>query len=227
MLYFLVYNDNTHTKHIDKLLQSVKTYGPEFNVIVFNKTDMDPEFVNTHKRILECSRGGGYWLWKPYIIHETLQRVNTGDTVFYLDSSYYFIEPFADLYANVKDMLVWKNKPNEEVWLMKNWCKMHVIQKYQMGYKVFGDNAEDCWAGALVLKKTKNTMNYVREWLNMCCTYEDITDSLSKIDNTSFFREHRHDQSLLSIVIHKYGIHMRTFGKKYLQNARRPFTVTG
>ena len=57
----------------------------------------------------------------------------------------------------------------------------------------------------------------------MCCIYEDITDSESKIENSNLFREHRHDQSLLSIIIHKYNIQMQFFEKKYLQNVRSPF----
>ena len=92
-----------------------------------------------------------------------------------------------------------------------------------MFYKVFNENAEDCWGGALILKKTENTIRYIQEWLDMCCIYEDITDSESKIENNNLFREHRHDQSLLSIILHKYNIQMKFFEKKYLQNVRVPF----
>jgi len=122
------------------------------------------------------------------------------------------------------DLLVWKNKPNEPVWYMKNWCKMDVINKYNMFHKVFRENAEDCWGGALVVKKTENTINYIQEWLDMCCVYKDITDTESKTKNSNLFREHRHDQSLLSIVIHKYDIKLQFFEKKYLQNVRSFFT---
>ena len=36
MLYFLVYDDNTHNCYLEKLLQSVKIYGEEFNIIVLH-----------------------------------------------------------------------------------------------------------------------------------------------------------------------------------------------
>jgi hypothetical protein len=226
MLYFLVYNDNTHIHYLTPLLQSVKEYGKEFEIIVFNKTDIDPDFVEKYKSILSNQRGGGYWLWKPYIINETLKKMNEEDIVFYLDLKYYFIEDFTDLYSNYMknhDILAWKNKPNEPVWYMKNWCKMHVIYKYNMMDKVFNENAEDAWGGALIVKKTVNTVKYMKEWLDMCCIYEDITDTPSKIENSSMFSDHRHDQSLLSIVLHKYNIQMQVFEKKYLQNVRVPF----
>ena len=117
------------------------------------------------------------------------------------------------------------NKPNEPTFYMKNWYKMDVIHKYNMYDKVFNKNAEDCWGGALIIKKTENTMNYMQEWLDMCCIYENITDSPSLIKNHKAFNEHRHDQSLLSIVLHKYNIKMQFFEKKYLQNSRVPFRI--
>jgi hypothetical protein len=226
MLYFLVYNDNTHNHYLDKLLKSVEMYGTEFKIIIFNKNDIDHDFCEKNRSILNCNRGGGYWLWKPYIINETLKKINYNDIIFYIDSKYYFIEKFTTLYVDYmknNDLLVWKNKPNDRIWYMKNWCKMDVIYKYNMFDKIFNKNAEDCWAGALVLKKTENTIKYIKEWLDMCCVYEDITDTTSKIKNARIFNEHRHDQSLLSIVLHKYNIETQFFEKKYLQNVRDPF----
>jgi len=226
MFYFLVYNDNTHNVYLNKLIQSVKLHGAEFEVIVFDKGSIENEFIEKNKSILSCRRGGGYWLWKSYIINEMLKRINENDILFYLDSKYYFIENFSNLYLDYmknNDLLVWKNKPNEPTWYMKNWCKMDVINKYNMFDKVFNENAEDCWGGAIIIKKNKNTVKYMKEWLEMCCNYENITDSPSKAKNNDLFREHRHDQSLLSIVLHKYNIEMQFFENKYLQNIRVPF----
>ena len=226
MFYFIIYNDNKHNKYLEKLLSSLKKYGKEFKLMAFNKNDIDKDFKEKNKEILNCSRGAGYWLWKPYIINKMLDTMNEGDIVFYLDSKYYFIEEIRNLYENIiknNDIIVWKNKPNEPIWFMKNWCKMDVIEKYKMNEKIFKENAEDCWAGALIVKKTPNTIKYIKEWLEMCCIYEDITDSPSILENTSDFREHRHDQTLLSIILHKYNIEMQYFEKKYLQNIRSPY----
>jgi len=221
MFYFLVYDDDTHTDHLHILLESVKKYDTEFEIVVYKKTEMDKECVLKHESILSLKRGGGYWLWKPYIIHQMLQKIKEGDVVFYLDSKYYFTETFTDLYSGLKDILVWKNKPNETKNYMKHYCKMNVILKYNMYEKVFIQNAEDCWAGAIVIKKTDNTVNIVKEWLDMCCVYEDITDQIDTED--TLFRDHRHDQSLLSIVLHKYDIQTIFFETKYLQNTRIPY----
>ena len=39
-------------------------------------------FIQAHNQ-----RGAGYWIWKPYIIWKTLQDVEDGDIVCYIDSA--------------------------------------------------------------------------------------------------------------------------------------------
>jgi hypothetical protein len=226
MLFFIVYNDGSHTRQILKLLESVKKYGKEFEIIVFNRSDIDNDFLTKYHSILTLSRGGGYWLWKPYLINKVLNLINENDIIFYLDSEYYFTEDFTNLYIDHllnNDILIWKNKPNDLIYYMKNWCKMDVIKKYKIYDKVFKENIEDCWAGAMIIRKTNNTLKYMKEWLEMCCIFEDITDSASIEKNDQQYKEHRHDQSLLSIIVNKYNIKTQYFSKKYLQNARYPY----
>ena len=74
-LYFLVYYDGTHTEYLNCLINSVKEFGKEFEIIIFNKNEIDADFQQNNENILSCSRGGGYWLWKPYIINETLKKI--------------------------------------------------------------------------------------------------------------------------------------------------------
>lgn len=226
MLYFLVYNDNTHSNDLNNLLNSVEKYGKEFKIIIFNKEEIDDNFYEKNKSILSLNRGGGYWLWKPYIINETLKKLKDEDILFYLDSKYFFTEDFTELYNShlkTNDLLVFKNKPNESTNYMKNLCKMDVVLKYNIYDKLFIENVEEIWAGCIILKKSLKTVNLMKEWLDMCCIYEDITDSPSKVKNDDCFWDHRHDQALLSILLYKNNIEPKFFKKKYLQNVRIPY----
>lgn len=223
MLYFLVYDDMTHTAFLEDLLTSVRLHAPEFNILIKGRHDLDASFFMKHSHILNHRRGGGYWLWKPYIIYTTLLTLQEGDILFYMDSKYYFTQPFAGLYEDylkTHDIMLWKNKPNDRIYSMKHWCKMDVLQKYSMDKMTL---LEDCWAGALLLRTTKETVEYMNKWLHMCCSYHDITDSPSILPNVPEFIEHRHDQSLLSILAHTYHIPLCYFEKKYLQSIREPF----
>ena len=144
------------------------------------------------------------------------------------NTRYYFVENFVQLYSNkIKndDIILWSNKPNETTNYMKNYCKMDVINKYNMNDLVFNKNAIECWAGAFFLRKTSFTEKIMDEWFSMCKIYEDISDSPS-LQKSPTFMDHRHDQSLLSIIAYKYNIKLHFFGKKYLQNVRFPWTNT-
>lgn len=226
MHYFLVYNDNTHWDSLNLLLQSVEKYGPQFQIILFHKEDIDDEFYQKNQAILNSKRGGGYWLWKPYIINQVLDELQEKDVLFYLDSRYCFTEPFEDLYREPLergDLLVFKNKPNESPNAMKHLCKMDVILKYDMYNRIMNQNVEEFWAGCIILKKTEKTTRIIREWLAMCCQEEDITDKPSQAPNPPCFWDHKHDQALLSILLHKQNIPSVYFERKYLQNMRIPY----
>ena len=67
-IHFITYGNDSYAKSKERLVneannigwfETSRSYGPE---------DLDEEFVKKFKYILDYKRGGGYWLWKPYII---------------------------------------------------------------------------------------------------------------------------------------------------------------
>ena len=59
----------------------------ECELITENCLKSDNEFWDKHSNFIEKNkRGFGYWIWKPYIIKKTMQTLNTGDVLLYLDS---------------------------------------------------------------------------------------------------------------------------------------------
>jgi hypothetical protein len=63
----------------------------------------------------------------------------------------------------------------------------------------------------------------ITEWLEMCSDYHNISNSPSIMSEYCNFIGHRHDQSLLSIVLSKNNIKFQPFPSKYLQNIRYPW----
>jgi hypothetical protein len=100
---------------------------------------------------------------------------------------------------------------------------MSVLEKFGLRDRVFNEDLADSWAGAIFLRKSDFSSIFINEWLEMCCVCEDITDTLSNIPNSNEFREHRHDQSLLSVLVYKYNIGLEFFEKKIMQNMRRHY----
>jgi hypothetical protein len=230
--YILIYYDETnkYTNNINRLINSIlKINKNHFQFIIFKKSLMNQlSFFNKYKHILEKERGCGYWLWKPFIINYVLENdksIKENDILIYIDSSYYFLEPLEELYNDKlkeSDIIVWKNKPNESTNFMKHYCKPDVILKYNMKKLVYTKNCIEYWAGLIVLKNTNYSRKIMKEWLDMCCIEEDLTDTESKNININFI-DHRHDQSLLSICLYKNNIKTYKMENKYIQNIRNPF----
>lgn len=222
--YGLLYDDETgvYSEYIQQLKTSMENYGG-LEVIVYKKSEINEKFREKYSAILNEQRGCGYWLWKPYIIGDTLKKIEEGATLFYMDNMYYFNEKFDVLYEDIDKttIKVWDNKPNQPNYMMHNWCKIDVLKKYNMLNDA--NKVVACWAGALLMKNCYKTKNLINTWLAMCCNYDNITDSPSKNPEPADFIEHHHDQSLLSIILHKNNCKLSHWDTRYLQNVRCPW----
>ena len=47
----------------------------------YSKKDIDQTFLKKYKDVIDQSRGGGFYLWKPWIILNTLNYIDENDEV--------------------------------------------------------------------------------------------------------------------------------------------------
>jgi hypothetical protein len=76
--------------------------------LALDMSDLDPEFRHQNSMSLQTQRGGGLWLWKPYLINKTLHALSDGDYVMYADTGSYLtgpIEPLLVLLERQNDTL--------------------------------------------------------------------------------------------------------------------------
>ncbi len=68
-------------------------------------------------------------------------------------------------------------------------------------------NASQCDASYQFYKKTDKTLKFLEEY-NLYCSNENIISDLPNItkENLPEFKDHRHDQSILSLMAVKYKI---------------------
>ena len=84
----------------------------------------------------------------------------------------------------------------------KQWTKMDTFIALQgLEHK----NSGQLISGAFVIKKCDHTLFLIHEWYKYMCNYHLIDDSPSIKPNDLSFREHRHDQSIFSLIRKKYG----------------------
>tara|TARA_R110002110_G_C13451857_1_gene717144 strand:- start:2524 stop:3234 length:711 start_codon:yes stop_codon:yes gene_type:complete len=171
---------------------SVVQYGPQ---------DIDTLFYEKNKEILTQKRGAGYWLWKPYFIFQTLKNLKEGDTVFYSDSGAEFIklvEPLLDLIQE-KEVVGFKLSGNHKE---GQYTRKAVIEKLGLNPTETAPINQDA-ASFIGVKKTQHTGeedHVIGTWLDLCQDRELIMDKPRDNDEFKEFIDHRHDQSLWSLV---------------------------
>lgn len=173
--------------------------------------DIDKNFYQKNKNILDRERGAGYWLWKPYFILKTLNEVDDGDVVVYIDCG-------DRLHENPIPYLTEKLKEINSVILMgyhshENWCKRVCFEKMGCNSEMY-IKSRQLEAGFCAFKKCSESIDLVSEWLKFCENSDILTDDLVSNEKL-YFRDHRHDQAILTNLVIKNNITTVNIGDIY------------
>ncbi len=212
MLNFMVFG--SHDRYIflaNNLAKIIKQLNIFNNTIIYtaNNLKSDTTFWNMHKTFIENNkRGYGYWIWKPYLIYKTMQTMNDGDILLYLDCDIK-IEPSEKQYlldcinAVKKDKIIGTFTKIE-----KDWTKMDLIHKLNMNKEEYL-NSPQHQSGIILFLVCNETRKLVSEWYRLCCDYHNVNDSKSIHPNIQTFREHRHDQSIFSLLTKRDNLYSK------------------
>lgn len=192
----------------NRLISQAKATGYFDRLILYTDKELkeDTQFWDKHSSfIINHKRGYGYWLWKSYIIKKTMETMHKDDILMYLDcgceiggAKQLFIPQFFDYVKN--DKIIGTLASRE-----KSWTKMDLILHLGMQNSTLLARRQH-QAGALLFSVCDKTIYIVDLWYNTGCNYHMIDDSPSKKPNLSCFREHRHDQSIFSLLTKKHKI---------------------
>lgn len=182
-------------------------YGKVDKVYTYTPEDIDSEFRNAHADILSSSIGGGYWLWKPYIIKKTLALLQEGDYIIYLDSgSSYFCGSVIPL---INEMIQNNNWlfANKMDFLERQYTKRDAFLLMDCDSPEYTDTGQ-YWAGIQIYKKCSLSINFVDKWLSYAYDKRIITNNPNVCGKENYpdFIAHRHDQSIFSLLCKKEGV---------------------
>jgi hypothetical protein len=174
------------------------------NIRAFGPRDLagDP-FYEAHRDIFSRRRGAGYWLWKPLLIRRVLAEMPDGDTLLYLDASVEVIDsvkPLEVLVANNGGVVPFR-LPGRKI---GNWTKRDCLILLGCDSPDYYEQEQVC-ATYLALGKCPAAVELVDEWLAAGGDARAITDDPNVLgeDDLPLFVEHRHDQSILSLLVRK------------------------
>ncbi|MCI8899303.1 MAG: hypothetical protein HFH76_01565 [Lachnospiraceae bacterium] len=176
-------------------------------VIEYGPDDIDEAFRRRNKEILDTPRGGGYYLWKPYFYRKAYDELGEGDYLVYIDSGAVYINKIQYLIDCMEQ---------EETPLMIFSLERERIEKGNTKRDAFVltgcDEARytdtpQSIGGYFVCKKAPEVKAYLDEVLQYAQDIRIISDkpNVMGLPNYAEFADHRHDQSVISLMSKKYG----------------------
>lgn len=212
MIHFCTFgNVPAYSRSINELCTEAIQSG-YFNTITSYDQSIIPD---EHKTFIQNNpRGYGYWLWKVIIILEQMKNAKEGDIIIYADAGCGISttnearEKFKEWIESVKNhpthRISFQMPHIEETWTKADLFKIMDCDTDE--YKKTGQTI----GGIQIYQVTQENVAFLNEVLQYMCmdNYHLITDAPSKIPNASTFRDHRHDQSVLSLMFKKKGSHV-------------------
>ncbi len=179
-------------KHMGQA-DEVRSYGPE---------DIDAEFRKKNAKTFACKRGGGYWLWKPYVIKKALDSINEGDYVMYLDAGAYYVR-------SIRNLIRILERDGKDIFLSSSilpngdWCKADAFIETGCDTEA-ARRMHQIEPGYLLIKKSYDSVHFIEQWLELCQNHHLLSDEPSVlVAESPNFKENRHDQAMLTLIAYK------------------------
>lgn len=196
------------------LAMSAINHGIDF-ILMYRKHHISKEFAKKHSYILGQERGAGYWLWKPWVILDALNKAPENAIIVYLDSGFCIkgnIQPLLDL-TRISPMIFVKHDDIgttvQSITQKNTLLKMHC-------------NDEKCrtsghiWGAVSIYKNVKETRDFVLKWLDWCSIPDVLMNAplvtlvklpAENLIESKELKHHNHDEAILSILCYKHPEH--------------------
>lgn len=209
---------------------------------IFSYSDLPSEakkFIKLCKKEKDL-RGYGYWIWKPLIIKEYLQSLPKNSILHYCDIGSEFNiyqETNLNLIDDLKKLCDIENmvafdysnptiKDEEldyKILYEFQLTKRELFKFYNIGKESIIYNSPQYSAGSFFLKNCSSSYEFIEEWLKPFRFSKKLVDnSVSSFKQPVEFIEHRHDQSIFSILCKLNNIYTLSvydyFEHSYYQN---------
>lgn len=169
------------------------------------------DFYKSNKKILDQKRGAGYWLWKPYIIKHAIQTfASSDDIIFYIDSGDIFHSQLDGI--SLESQLISEMSTSDQLFITygnnnADWTKRDCFAYMDCDSEKYW-SANQLEAGVSFWKNTKSSISLLEEWLYYCSDERISTDALNTCGKSNLisFKDHRHDQSILTNLVVKYNL---------------------
>lgn len=238
--FFLSFADTSLTPSLKRIKDQANQMQVFDNILIYNEKNI-PNYIKKRIQFVikqtESKRGYGYWCWKPALINFIIKNeMSDGDLLLYCDAGcdlnprnrQKLIE-YLEL-TEKKEIIVpqFSNKDYSDNF----WTKSDTIALFK-GKIIEEKLAEGQIHAAIVfLLINQYTRKIINMWESLMSEYNMhyFDDSPSVIPNHIKFKEHRHDQSILSLLLkseHYYSLNVEDhFGNGLMNKDQRTYLKT-
>jgi len=158
------------------------------------------DLVRRHPDIMSNARGAGYWLWKPWIILDTLRSVPDGTIVLYTDVAMTIVGDLSPLLALANDYPIVLFERRHEA-LQRTCTKRDCFVLLDADDPRHWD-VPQLMGGVQLYRAGAAARDFVAQVFDACSDPRVLTDieNVMGRPNLPEFLYHRHDQSVLTIL---------------------------
>jgi hypothetical protein len=202
MKYFINYASKGFYNSQSTGLNSASAFG--FETVGYTESDLDKNFISKNINILSNPRGAGYWLWKPYIILDMLNKIQEGDYLIYMDSGACLTGDPTKYLEMIDDKGVLAFSMVQKT---SKWTKGDCFYEINKNNKTDFADVNQLQGTYVFFRKCEYSVSFVERWLSLCENENLITDKANvNMNNFDDFIDHRHDQSIFSLLCYNENI---------------------
>lgn len=210
--HLITYGNHKYEDSKKRLLKEANAFHNIFDVIQgYGPEDLPEDFSEKYKEILNCDRGGGYWLWKPMILYQHFKKLKDGDYLVYLDSGCMLnnqgikrFNEYIQMLENSEYGILSFSMHNQ---IEKLWTTKEIFEYYELDCDGKEANSGQLLGGVFIIKKNRHSTEYVKKLVSITLTqsqlYTDIHNKNGR--QMTWFKDNRHDQSISSLLRKLHG----------------------
>jgi hypothetical protein len=233
-LYFVTFADSRLHRTLARIKQQAKELNVFTGIMAINETNMTNSWKERNARfIMENPRGFGLWIWKPEVILQALNKMPDNAILVYADAGCTLnkegIPRLKEYVEMVKDC-----SGHRLAFQLTGFREEQFTTEYALRALDFTSREQrdsfQLLATTCIIQKTSENIAFITLWNQLVQAQHMLTGGLH-ISCCSSYRDHRHDQSIWSILNKKFGgahiLHDETyFEDGFEKNKKFPIHAT-
>ena len=203
MKHFITYGNEKFTESKRRICKEAEECGWFDSITIYEPKDLEKEFQNKYKDVLKLPRGGGYWIWRPYILLKKLNEMNENDYLIYVDAGctinkkgqQRFYE-YLKLLDDSDEGIISFQMPHKE----KYYTTKEIFNYFNVLHNPNITNTSQIIGGVLLMKKNNKLMEKIHLFYQVIENNKLLFTDFYNKNQEPYFIDNRHDQSIFSVI---------------------------